>query len=557
MSEHAGWHPDPWQQGTWRYHDGTQWTGHTSTPAAQAPQPHPSPAAMPPSAVPETEVPAASDATEVPASDRRRIGIIGGGLAAVVVLGVVAIAVSFTGSGRGASSPEDAIRSLAAAIADADIDRAYGLLAPDETAWLLAAWDPADLEVLIDEMVAAGTPPLPDGDAPTTVADLAGAIDIEVSVSEPRVAGDEIAVVSMTAITVDIPDDSPLLDLMDEVEAEALRAELRAGFGGPGDDVTVVTVRREGGWYISPVGTALENLAANVGFQGASAERQPRSGGDSVEDALDGLSALITGQMETALDHLDPDELGILDHYRGAMSVAGAAFGANLGGETISVMWDTTTDGGDVIVEGARVETGHEDLHIDLVEWCVTEGGRTDCIGDSFAAPRDPYETALQAAFADALPPVRLITATDGGRHYISLGATVAEVTEVIQTRIDDLGPHAASLFAPAAQLGVPPTPERATAPADGTATTVALPDGWNVVSWEADAGEWPDLGLRNRLCGPPGQELDDMVVDSYDVGTISIWTSGLHAEMVHLRGAPLGTDATIDVRVIDSDEPC
>lgn len=25
----AGWYPDPWQQATWRYHDGTAWTSHT------------------------------------------------------------------------------------------------------------------------------------------------------------------------------------------------------------------------------------------------------------------------------------------------------------------------------------------------------------------------------------------------------------------------------------------------------------------------------------------------------------------------------------------------
>jgi hypothetical protein len=316
--------------------------------------PPPPPAYAPPPA-PEAASPARRRNTGA------RIGVAVGVLA---LMGIAAsLAVALTGSGAGASSPEDAVRQFTAAVSDEDIVAAVALMPPSEVG---SAHELYDLVIKV----------LQKNDALSSKGNPAAGIDLDVRDLELETQSlhEDVGKVFLRAgnFGVDVRADEldpklrsqgdgvDLEDVHESITVDDIEAGLQSadfGFGDSeathidGNDISgvfLMTVREQGRWYVSPSYTIAEYAREALGLPAAdfTASRSHRApGADSPTAVLDSYAAAISAfDSDSVIEALTsgssaqpqvqgaiaPGEFGVFADYIPAFTTLSEQFGAGV-----------------------------------------------------------------------------------------------------------------------------------------------------------------------------------------------------------------------------------
>jgi hypothetical protein len=228
-----------------------------------------------------------------PAAPKKRsrtglaLAIVAVGVLAVAAVGFLAVR-ALTGGGGGASSPEAAVESLAEALEAEDPIAA------------LDAMEPGEVEALGDVVESAAARAADLGFSPDDK--TFGGVDIGLTGTRYEVdeLGDGIARVTVAggSARVDVERDglgeltAAVVDAASEDDGNADSARFDAADlvleGEEGDiEPFVVTVERDGGWYVSPLHTAAQYLVDGLGLAGPDLPApDPGDGADDAEGAV-------------------------------------------------------------------------------------------------------------------------------------------------------------------------------------------------------------------------------------------------------------------------------
>lgn len=426
-----GWYPDPWDPQQQRAWDGQRWTEHTRALTTKG----------------------------------RRTGLYVG-IAVVAVLFIAGIVTYTQLFQRGAATPLDAAESLVLAVNNDDVLGLLRMLPPDEVDWIRDAADVALLTELSSLTTAATDDGLP--------------VTFEVDFAPPITQGEDIAVVPIERlrITANNPQTEALLGTGGFTTN--LRGDPRA---------LVVTVQRNGRWFVSPLGTVLEIDARDRGLPTSHPPRERRGASSpaaAVETAYAGFETESFGEV---IDVLDPAELQVLDHYRDLID-----FQARNWAPDGDVRADV--EGSTVTVRAIDYRQWDESFELDTMCWVYRN--QRDCLLDAVAEEIDPWARAvLDAVLADGIPPVIIETIEQQDRHFISLGASLRSTVRPVMDRLD--APMlAAALLAP---VNAPHGGQVQASPGD--VVRVQLVDNWTTLQVEG----WP-AGEPLQGC-PPSADMD------------------------------------------------
>jgi hypothetical protein len=517
----AGWYPVAGDPGLYRYHDGRAWTEHVrreataAAPTGGAPGPGWYADPQAPGMVRYwdgrgwTEATRPQEPVGTPSTGGRRIGWLVGLGVAVLALVVGAVVLQQLMQ-RGAATPEAAFDEMAEALGAQDWSQALRLLPPDEIDWARGT-----LDVLMEELTLPLEEDVADGDRP---------VRLNVNRGNTREVAEDLHLVRASNISIDIPENSALG---------------RAGFAtnGPayaeldGRGVDIVVVERNGRWFVSPIGTAMEAAAAEGQLGGASSGRIERAGAPNPDAATQrALEGFANERMSDLLDVVDPEELQVLGHYG---HVVGAYDWS--GRSEVALDLQTRTEGSQVVLE--RVSEGSEGF--DLVNWCHEWDGDRECFTDA-VEPEDPTMAAWLHIVQELSPEVRIATVERDGRSYVSLQETLAQTVEPVLQQLDG---HRIAAALEAYEL----TPRAIRDVDQGSRVQVPLHDGWNTIH----------LPRGDVALCVGSRPLEDMQVEGYDVHTSRPWGPTASDATVHvmLEGAPTGTSVAIEVDVsVDGD---
>jgi hypothetical protein len=394
----------------------------------------------------------------------------GGRMAAVV--GVVALLAgglfALTALGDDGNGPEDPVRDFLEAAAAGDVIGMLEQLAPGERD---AVREP--LEDLVDELERLGV--LDDVD----LADL-DAYDLDLSglELESELVTDDMAHVQIRAGTVDYaldPSRLPLGPLVEDLlDGMGIRlGAMLAGAGASGTDEIgsdgpiedgIVTIRRDGRWYISLGYTIAEQARreAGVPVDALPAGVSP-DGAATPEEAVEELVAAVAGlDLRRVIALLPPGEMGALQRYAGLFLSAFDDVVRELPGDL-----DITVDGLDVSpdADGDRATVKVDDIALTVVadgatyrvaDGCVTftQPGRAPeraCAGDTgslggfFGLPGFGTSGDLDVArpATGELPDVGITVVRVDGEWFVSpirtaLDAVVASLAELDRDDVED-----------------------------------------------------------------------------------------------------------------------
>ncbi len=438
-------------------------------PAASAtPSPGPPPTAPPGSPPTAPPAPPASPPTAPPAAPGDGSGSahpgmptlvkVGIALVTLVVLGGVAWAVvaGRSSSGTGAASPDEAVEALAAALAEDDMVGVMEALDPDEVGPL------AELADLI--LRRAGELEL------VTVTDR-GLADLSLDVEGLELSVEElhpdVARVTIERGELSADFTSPAPDLVLATDGEVVtydteelsgRVDLDDAYHDIEDgprETFVMAVRRDGGWYVSPLYTAAEVIRQSTDLDEPDfdASRGENGGADSPVAAVEAFaSALADLDPETGVLALPPGEWGFAHDYLDALMEEvdqdeledtrrdldlalddmELVEGEDLGGgrrsveiRSLELEWSDEYDGETrVSVEGRCAEVTTEDDS--------DEASGQGCLEDWLA---DGGYDPILAALLPEQPYV--VTVEDGGGWYVSPMETLAAYLREAVERMD------------------------------------------------------------------------------------------------------------------------
>lgn len=243
------------------------------------------------------------EAREAGRSMRRVIA--SAGLAAL--LGVTLLAVSALSGGGGAGSPEEAVQRLADAIDGEDPLAAVDVISPDEVRTLRASVDAAGARAAEMQLVESAGEPLAGLDLSV------GPLELE---AVPLAPGFAKVVVQGEIESATVRDDfSPLIQ---QAGVESSQASITLAELSPADvPPFLVTVERDGSWYVSAAYTVLEYIREANGLSPADlgSGRAAALGADSPEDAARGVvEALAANDWESLFSLAPPDEIPVYDY---------------------------------------------------------------------------------------------------------------------------------------------------------------------------------------------------------------------------------------------------
>lgn len=291
----------------------------------------PPPTGPPPSLPPQGAEPAEGE----PRSWGWRIGL-GVGVIALLALGFTVYRAVW-GNTAGAGSPEGAVEALAQAASDEDPLEAVAVLAPDEVSRL------DDLvQVVAEQGEEDGA--LTDAGAPLAGLDIA-VTDLDLEVEQ---LSDDVARVTVNNADLDAQFDPDglgegLRDLLEGDDDDALETDSASyevtedpeDYEGLGiytyDDDTgeeeyippfVMTVRRDGRWFVSPLYTAAEYARLSFGFDEVDFDGEVSSA-EGAEDPEGAVEALVDAASDIDLGdtiaQLPPDQLRVAYDYEEAI----------------------------------------------------------------------------------------------------------------------------------------------------------------------------------------------------------------------------------------------
>jgi hypothetical protein len=395
-------------------------------------------------------------------------------VAAVVVAGVVAAAAigmelsdGLAGEGGGASSPEAAAQGLADAVDSEDALSALAILPPEEVRQLDEA-----LGTVEDE---AGEKGWASSSAPLGGLEL----DIEGLELSTEELGDSVAKVTATggtaSATVDPADATAPVRAavsgdLDGTTQTASIADMVVEPDGGGAPIEpfVMTVERNGRWYVSPTYTAMEYLRLYFDLPAGDFDSEPSSddnGAESpeavVEQAVAAAEAL---DVDAAIDLLPPSEGGAAYAYRDALH----ALVARAGG-TQEIRQDFALDVGELLLTTERqgdtarvsidgsngsVSWSGEDRYCTYDEEygdsCYDEPVHetlsweqdSSCGSYSYATGKDGWGGCLADTSSEQLGPLAVaqsdigspyvVTVEEGGRWYLSPVSTIADISTAV-----------------------------------------------------------------------------------------------------------------------------
>lgn len=485
----AGWYPEPGQGSVLREWDGTKWTGRVHT--------------------------------EPPVAPDRRRSRTPWAVAGIVVLALVAGLVTYdTLLRRGATTPLAAAEGLIAAVNSESWLDVARLLPPDEVDW---AGD-------------VGSDLLSRFDALDGVGGLSSSVQLEVELGEPRELTDGLQFVPIDRVSIEALD-GPYTELLGlepgQRETEDLRDEPSA---------RLVTVHRGGRWFVSPVGTLMEIAAYEEGQPGAG-PAMTRSGNASPSAAVEeAASALGRGSITDLVSALDPDELGVLDHYEPYLRWLSSD------GSGTAVRLDTTLEGSSVVVRSIEMSDSFGDVgRFDVDTWCFRGAGTGDeCLADEFDTSDEPWVTSMARAVLEPDPAqLRVGTVQRDGRHYVSLQRTLEDSVRPVLGRVDDhtlLGAFEAGERSPHALAF------------DGALDevfTLELHDNWNAIRFpESDGHGFVPCAASEPL------ELHRVTADGYEVRVRNLgYGMAGGAErgiLIWVVGAPRDAITSVDLRLVE-----
>lgn len=331
-----------------------------------------------------------------------------------------------------------------------------------------------------------------------------------------------------------------------DASAELAAADLRSDVTG---DPFVVTVQRDGNWYVSPAYTALEYVrvlndlpAADLG-----SVRTAQLGADTPEAAVrDAITALGTRDLERVFAVLPPDELPLYD-YRAALTQLAAESDWGFTVERFSATTEVDGDEAIVSVEASGSSTTEFAEPGDtwtLAGGCLRADSRDGedwyvndvlCLADDGAFPLG----GMGSGSGDLAGPTRFRAVQHDGRWFASPVATVLDHLDVWIGNFDQrdlyelLGLE--HLLPPEATLGL------------GEQLSVAQAGGrTHVFEFEGRAGQEviglietgdEDSGGYGQLYGPDGGDIED----GYGVlqgGAATLPVDGTYTLLVRFYGA-------------------
>lgn len=413
----------------------------TTAPAATPPAP---PVPAPPQPVyeqePVTEVLTGSTEPPPAAPRKSRRGLLTaiGGVAAVGVLGVVGYVVydQLNGPAGGADSPSAAVLELSSAASGEDAVTALSLLPPGEVGPIVDLYRDVEKKATSTGVAAKDHP-------------FAG-FDLKVDgvAVKTEELGPDVAAVTITGGTVSWalnPDElqGPLRiegdgDVRRPTDGSADLVEITRN-ASSGSPLRLMTVQRDGKWYVSPMYTLLELWRTQQGLPEPDFSKEidySGTGADSAEAAVqEAAQRLAAFDVDGFLDLLSPDEAAALYQYRDAIMTSLHQDGAlaELQSEIRLSVDKVESEKGDEVDDRVPVTiksasgTASDD-HGDSYSWsldrnCFSYSGNGDsdgaCLQDVLAD--EGFAPDLAAQF----PSLTLLTQEKDGRWYLSPMATV------------------------------------------------------------------------------------------------------------------------------------
>jgi hypothetical protein len=404
-----------------------------SPPAVEPPATTLPPVEQPPVEPPVATLPPVEQPYAAPRQKRRGLLVGVGGVAALGVLGAVAFVVidQLTGPSGGADSPEAAVIELSAAASAEDAVTALSLLPPGEVGPLVELYQDVEAKATSTGVAAAADP-------------LAG-FDLQLDGVQVQVEelGDEVAAVTITGGKVSWTVDpgqmqGPLrIDPSGEVRtgaegsADLVQVAQEATDGAP---LRIMTVERDGDWYVSPSYTLLEAWRTDQGLPAPDFSQEldlQDTGAGSAEEAVKQAAAAAAAyDVDGLLDLLSPDEAAALYHYRDAIMTAlnrdGALEELRSEGrlEVESIVAEAGEEAADLVPVTVRSASGGVyDDDGDYTSWsfdrtCLSwnEDGDTDggCLDEAFA------DEGVDPGAATGIDSLTVLTQEVDGRWYLN-----------------------------------------------------------------------------------------------------------------------------------------
>jgi hypothetical protein len=385
---------------------------------------------------------------------RRRFGsfVASAGIAALVGVGALGIMAMF-GNG-GAGSPEGAVRQLADAITHKDALAAVDVLVPTEVRSMRETVDhltqrAADLRIVDEASRPLAGVDLSVDHLELTTESLADGYAKVVVTSGEISAGTHRAQMSALLQKALRQNES---DTQDKVDLAKLAADSDL-------PTFVVVVRRNGGWYVSPVYTALEYARAADGGPAAAfgSAHAAELGADSPEVAVsDALRAWQAANWDRLMALAPPDELPVYD-YRAWIAQAAADTHPDFVIDTLST--SATVNGDKAVVKLEASGTFGSDP---VERWQL--GGTCPAFGggwfgysgsyddSSFSSPEQPELCVAgdghtvpfglialgQSSGTSTSGPVSIEVVREDGRWFVSGVATVLDLLDATIDHVDE-----------------------------------------------------------------------------------------------------------------------
>lgn len=481
-------------------------------------------------------------AEPVPAAPRKgRRGLVAGigGLAAVGVLGVVGYVVydQLTGPAGGADSPEAAVIELSRAADAEDAVTALSLLPPGEVGPLVNLYQEVEAKATSTGVATA--------DDPFAGFDL----HLEGVRVQPEQLGEDVAAVTITSGTVSWTLDPDQLQGPLRVEpdgdvrrasegsADLVEVTRNATEGAP---LRIMTVQRDGKWYVSPMYTLLEQWRASEGLPAPDFTQELDLEGTGAASATaaveEATGAVATYDVDALLDLLSPDEAAALYHYRDAIVMALHRDGAlaelqeegYLTVDDVDAVEGEEIDGRVPVTIRGATGTLVADEGDDVYSWtlqgnCISwvRNGDSDggCLDEAFT------EMGLGADLAAEFQSLTILTHEVDGRWYLSpLATLVADARNVVaDLDADDV----------TGVLGVPQFGSVDAELTEGATAEAELTDpfGSALFQMEVPAGKVFSVCSDNSdgwvIFGPDGRPTGTQAVHSVDGGTYRVLAYG------------------------------